>query len=58
MLTRTAVVDQPPFVADAIIANPPGMAHIHCAERLVQICSTFFHSSLELKLVKRVAHCI
>jgi len=38
MLTRTTVGDQPPFVADAIIANPPGMAHIHCAERLVKIC--------------------
>lgn len=23
-----------PFVADAIIANPPGLAHIHCAQRL------------------------
>ncbi|KAF7718745.1 Sterol 3-beta-glucosyltransferase [Penicillium ucsense] len=23
-----------PFVADAIIANPPSLAHIHCAERL------------------------
>lgn len=23
-----------PFVADAIIANPPSFAHIHCAERL------------------------
>lgn len=22
------------FVADAIIANPPGLAHIHCAQRL------------------------
>lgn len=26
--------DKPPFVADAIIANPPCFAHIHCAERL------------------------
>ena len=27
--------DQPrPFVADAIIANPPSFAHIHCAEKL------------------------
>ncbi|KAI9376423.1 hypothetical protein BJX61DRAFT_538801 [Aspergillus egyptiacus] len=24
----------PPFVADAIIANPPSFAHIHCAEKL------------------------
>lgn len=23
-----------PFVADVIIANPPSLAHIHCAERL------------------------
>jgi hypothetical protein len=23
-----------PFVANAIIANPPGFAHCHCAERL------------------------
>jgi hypothetical protein len=22
------------FLADAIIANPPSMAHIHCAEKL------------------------
>lgn len=27
--------DQPhPFIADAIIANPPSFAHIHCAEKL------------------------
>lgn len=26
--------DQSPFVADAIIANPPCFAHVHCAERL------------------------
>ncbi|MCJ1472120.1 hypothetical protein MMC13_000767 [Lambiella insularis] len=26
--------DPKPFVADAIIANPPSFAHIHCAERL------------------------
>jgi UDP:flavonoid glycosyltransferase YjiC (YdhE family) len=23
-----------PFVADVIIANPPSMAHVHCAEKL------------------------
>ena len=23
-----------PFVADAIIANPPSFAHVHCAEKL------------------------
>jgi hypothetical protein len=27
-------VTQAPFVADAIIANPPGFAHIHCAQAL------------------------
>jgi len=26
--------DKHPFVADAIIANPPSVAHVHCAERL------------------------
>ena len=26
--------DGRPFVADAIIANPPSLAHIHCAQRL------------------------
>ncbi|RYP86603.1 hypothetical protein DL769_000671 [Monosporascus sp. CRB-8-3] len=26
--------EKPPFVADAIIANPPSFAHIHCAEAL------------------------
>ena len=26
--------DKSPFIADAIIANPPSFAHIHCAERL------------------------
>lgn len=26
--------DPSPFVADAIIANPPAFAHIHCAEKL------------------------
>ncbi|KAK3678878.1 hypothetical protein LTR78_001331 [Recurvomyces mirabilis] len=26
--------DKPPFVADAIIANPPSMAHVHIAEKL------------------------
>lgn len=23
-----------PFIADAIIANPPSFAHVHCAEKL------------------------
>jgi len=26
--------DKHPFVADFIIANPPCIAHVHCAERL------------------------
>ena len=26
--------DPDPFIADAIIANPPSFAHIHCAEKL------------------------
>ncbi|KAI9737226.1 MAG: hypothetical protein M1818_005758 [Claussenomyces sp. TS43310] len=26
--------DMKPFIADAIIANPPSFAHIHCAEKL------------------------
>ncbi|KAL9030598.1 MAG: hypothetical protein Q9196_001304 [Gyalolechia fulgens] len=36
-----------PFVADAIIANPPSFAHIHCAERLgipLHIMFTFPYS--------------
>ncbi|KAG8529597.1 uncharacterized protein KY384_006234 [Bacidia gigantensis] len=28
------MADKNPFVADAIIANPPSFAHVHCAERL------------------------
>ena len=28
------MADKHPFVADAIIANPVSIAHIHCAERL------------------------
>lgn len=31
---RIMMKDRQPFVADAIIANPPSFAHIHCAERL------------------------
>ncbi|CAG8556610.1 15952_t:CDS:10, partial [Acaulospora colombiana] len=27
--------DQVPFIADAIISNPPAFAHVHCAEALV-----------------------
>jgi hypothetical protein len=44
-----------PFVADAIIANPPSFAHIHCAEKLgipVHIVFTYVQSSL-LKLQVR-----
>ncbi|KAH6919219.1 glycosyltransferase family 28 domain-containing protein [Coprinopsis sp. MPI-PUGE-AT-0042] len=32
--TSPAVDTQRPFIAEAIIANPPGFAHIHCAEAL------------------------
>ncbi|MCJ1404766.1 hypothetical protein MMC11_007992 [Xylographa trunciseda] len=28
------MADKHPFIADAIIANPPSFAHVHCAERL------------------------
>ncbi|KAL8662643.1 MAG: hypothetical protein Q9168_008223, partial [Polycauliona sp. 1 TL-2023] len=31
---RTMMEANNPFVADAIIANPPSFAHVHCAERL------------------------
>lgn len=31
---RKMMGDKHPFVADAIIANPPSFAHVHCAERL------------------------
>ena len=31
---RKMMGDKHPFVADAIIANPPSIAHVHCAERL------------------------
>lgn len=31
---RKMMADKHPFVADAIIANPPSFAHVHCAERL------------------------
>ncbi|KAF2163684.1 glycosyltransferase family 1 protein [Zasmidium cellare ATCC 36951] len=39
--------DKAPFVADAIIANPPSMAHVHIAERLgipLHIMFTFPYS--------------
>ena len=32
--TMETVLDNKPFVADAIIANPPSFAHVHCAEKL------------------------
>lgn len=34
LANRKMMADKHPFVADAIIANPPSFAHIHCAERL------------------------
>lgn len=44
---RTMMDSQHPFVADAIIANPPSMAHVHIAERLgipLHIMFTFPYS--------------
>lgn len=32
--SKTSDYRRRPFVADAIIANPPSLAHIHCAQRL------------------------
>lgn len=43
----TQVDSATPFVADAIIANPPSFAHVHCAERLgcpLHIMFTFPYS--------------
>lgn len=40
-----------PFVADAIIANPPSFAHVHCAEKLgipLHLMYTYEYSFLEL----------
>ena len=34
VLIISTVESKYPFVADAIIANPPSFAHVHCAERL------------------------
>lgn len=33
-LHEASFSDVVPFVADAIIANPPSFAHVHCAEKL------------------------
>ncbi|KAE8381993.1 hypothetical protein BDV26DRAFT_300462 [Aspergillus bertholletiae] len=33
-LTSDAPITASPFVADAIVANPPSFAHIHCAEKM------------------------
>jgi hypothetical protein len=33
-LTPYQIAMQRPFIANAIIANPPSFAHVHCAERL------------------------
>jgi len=32
--TQIAAPGELPFTADAIIANPPSCAHVHCAEAL------------------------
>lgn len=42
---------QRPFVADAIIANPPSFAHIHCAEKLGIPLTIMFTSVTLLKAV-------
>ncbi|MCJ1427781.1 hypothetical protein MMC29_005686, partial [Sticta canariensis] len=47
---RKMMHDKHPFVADAIIANPPSFAHIHCAERLgipLHLMFTFPYSPTE-----------
>lgn len=47
---RKMMHDRHPFVADAIIANPPSFAHIHCAERLgipLHLMFTFPYSPTE-----------
>jgi hypothetical protein len=31
---KPSCLENPPFIADLIIANPPSFAHIHCAEKL------------------------
>ncbi|GAB1200441.1 hypothetical protein APSETT444_009814 [Aspergillus pseudonomiae] len=33
-MTSDEAITAAPFVADAIVANPPSFAHIHCAEKL------------------------
>ncbi|KAE8342173.1 hypothetical protein BDV24DRAFT_173999 [Aspergillus arachidicola] len=33
-LTSDDPITAPPFVADAIVANPPSFAHVHCAEKM------------------------
>ena len=32
--SNAKITDPKPFIADMIIANPPSLAHIHCAEKL------------------------
>lgn len=44
---RKMMREKNPFIADAIIANPPSFAHVHCAERLgkpLHIMFTFPYS--------------
>jgi hypothetical protein len=36
-----------PFVANAIIANPPGFAHVHCAEVRIPYATTKFRPQKE-----------
>ncbi|KPI34755.1 Sterol 3-beta-glucosyltransferase UGT80B1 [Cyphellophora attinorum] len=39
---RAAETELQPFVADAIIANPPSLAHVHCAEKMGVPLHIFF----------------
>ncbi|KAJ5593138.1 hypothetical protein N7537_010042 [Penicillium hordei] len=41
-------VSQAPFVADAIIANPPSFAHIHCVQAFVHPLTPDVHYAMEL----------
>jgi UDP:flavonoid glycosyltransferase YjiC (YdhE family) len=46
----------PPFVADAIIANPPSFAHIHCAEKLGIPLHMMFTYVIRWLVISRVVH--
>jgi sterol 3beta-glucosyltransferase len=51
------------FVADAIIANPPSYAHIHCAEKLgiplhMMFTYVIFQTTLLVTLTERLIVCL